>query len=812
MSKRILLAFGILVLFIIQVNLLGQQSKKVLSIKRVKTAPVIDGNLNDAVWKDAPVAKDFVQFDPYNGKAPSEPTEVKIVYDDEAIYFGAMMYESKPDSIYTIMTKRDAGFEGIADIFVISISPFNDGINSNIFIVSAAGVQSEIKGSANGSDKNWDVVWESAVNVTDSGWIAEIAIPYSALRFSKEHIQTWGINFFRTIQRLREGTSWNWINNEIEGFTNQQGEITGIEGIKPPLRLSFTPYASSFFEKNSENDYWDKGLRGGMDLKWGINESYTLDMMLIPDFSQVQSDDQILNLTAFETKYEERRPFFTEGTELFNKADIFYSKRIGSTPINIWDAYDNLGDNEEVIDNPAETQIINATKITGRSKNGFGLGFFNAMTKSSEAIIKDTLSGAERKFVTQPFTNYNILVFDQNLKNNSYVSLINTNMLMAANDYMANVTAGEFLFKNKKQNYQFNGDIGVSQKYKSADKNEFGYKYNLAFAKTGGNYRFGIRQQLIDDKFDPNDMGFLLFNDYISTRADVSYQTLQPFGRFINFNIRFDTRHQMTYDTKELMYWQIGMNTSLTFQSYWDIGFFYDNYPLGQYDFYEARKDGQVYYIEPSQFGGVFMGSDRRKKFSFRIFAMTWTSQSEHNQHTYRGRISPTFRATDKLTFSLAISPAFQINDIGYADEISDTVIMGLRDRKTISNTFTTDYSITDKMSVSMRIRHYWSSAKYKKFFNLKEDGGLTNRPEYSGNQDINFNAFNVDFVYTWRFAPGSDVLFIWKNSIYSFDDYVIDDYFDNVGTMFKEPQTNLLSIKVLYYLDYLYLKRKNKV
>jgi len=811
MDKRVLLIVA-LIFFSIQSELWAQGvlSKKRLSIVRTDVAPKIDGILDDTVWKNAAVAKDFIQFDPYNGKAPSQPTVVKIAYDDDAIYFGAMMYESNPDSIYTIMTKRDAGFDNnIADYFLISISTFNDGINDNLFMVSAAGVQSDIKGSANDMDENWDAVWQSAVNVTDSGWIAEIAIPYSALRFSKEHVQTWGLNFFRTIQRLREGDSWNFINNEIEGFTNQQGEITDITGIKPPLRLSFTPYASGYIEKYSENDYWDSGLRGGMDLKWGINESYTLDMMLIPDFSQVQSDDIILNLSAFETKYEERRPFFTEGTELFNKGDIFYSKRIGSTPIGIWDVYDELGENEEVIDNPAETQIVNATKITGRSKNGLGLGFFNAMTLSSEAIIKDTVTGAEREYITQPFTNYNIVVVDQNLKNNSYVSLINTNMLMPDNSYTANVTAGEFLFKNKKQNYQFQGTVGLSQIYDQQEDNQYGYKHDFEFAKTGGNYRFSVEQELIDDKFNPNDMGYLRFNNFISTQGDVSYQTLQPFGRFISFDIRFDSEHQMTYDTKDLMFWQIGMNSSVTFKSYWDIGFFFDIYPLGQYDFYEARKEGQVYKIEPSRYGGIFMGSDRRKKFYFRLFAMMWGANSDYNQHTFRGRISPTFRATDKLTFGLQIAPSIQNNDIGYADEVSDTVVMGLRDRKTISNTLSIDYSINDKMSISTRIRHYWSSAQYKEFFNLQEDGSLTERPDYDENQDINFNTFNVDFVYTWRFAPGSDVLFIWKNSIYTYDDYVIDDYFENVGNMFKEPQTNMLSIKVLYYLDYQYLKRR---
>ncbi|MEN8123292.1 MAG: DUF5916 domain-containing protein, partial [Bacteroidota bacterium] len=325
-KNRILITFLITQL-IFSISLFSQENKKQLEITKTKIAPKIDGTLNEQSWKDAPITKDFIQFYPYNGKPATEKTEVKIIYDDDAIYVAAIMFDSSPDSIFTTLTKRDAGIFVDADMIIVSISTFNDGINSNMFAVTAAGVQSDIKGSSGNDDPNWDAVWESAVKITDKGWVAEIKIPYSALRFSKEEEQTWGINFFRTLKRRSEWTSWNWINNEINGFTNQAGEITGIRGIKPPLRLSFTPYFSTFAQHDSEDNSWSKGIRGGMDLKYGINESFTLDMMLIPDFSQVQSDDQVLNLSAFETQYEERRPFFTEGTELFSKGDIFYSKR-----------------------------------------------------------------------------------------------------------------------------------------------------------------------------------------------------------------------------------------------------------------------------------------------------------------------------------------------------------------------------------------------------------------------------------------------------------------------------------------------------
>jgi len=809
MNSKTIKFFLLLIVQLIYTSLLfSQEIKKRLKITRTEIAPKIDGILNDAAWENAPIAKDFIQFDPYNGKAASEPTEVKIMYDDNAIYFAAIMHDSKPDSIYTILTKRDAGFESDADAFMVSISTFNDGINTNIFMVSAAGVQSDIKGSANNLDETWDAVWQSATNVTDSGWTAEIAIPYSALRFSKDQVQTWGLNLIRIIQRNSEGNGWNWVNNEIEGFSNQQGEITGIEGIKPPLRLSFTPYFSTFALHNSEDGSWEKGIRGGMDLKYGISESFTLDMMLIPDFSQVQSDDVILNLSAFETQYEERRPFFTEGTELFAKGDIFYSKRIGSYPKGIWDVEDLLNENEELIENPAETQIINATKITGRTAKGLGVGFFNAITLKSVAEIRDTLTGNEREYITQPLTNYNILVFDQNLKNNSYASIINTNLIIPDSKYTANVTATEFLFKNKKQNYLFGGAAGLSQIHEDSEDTEFGYKYNFNFAKTGGNFRFGIAQNLVDDKFDPNDMGFLLYNNFVQTEAEVSYQILQPYKNFLNWLVRFDSEYESQYNTSNFVRWQIGMDMSTVFENRWDFGFFFDATPLGEDDYYEARQDTQVYKIAPATYGGTFFGSDRRKKLSFRAFLMYWKSSSEYNENTFRGRISPTWRVNDKLRFTLEVVPALQKNNFGYVDELVDTIIFGRRDRKTIANTISTEFTFNNKMSLSLRARHYWSSAVYEQFYTLNNDGSLTENDQYNENQDINFNAFNIDMVYTWRFAPGSDLLIIWKEAIY--DDLVISNkYFENLDHTFSASQTNLFSIKVLYYLDYLYLKKK---
>jgi len=790
-------------------NTLLSQDKKRIEITETQIAPKIDGSLEDNCWEGIPTAKDFFQFVPYNGNPATEKTEVKIIYDNNAVYIAAKMFDSHPDSIYTTLTKRDAGFESETDVFMIQLSTFNDGINASIFMVTAAGVQTDIKVSNNDEDLNWDAVWESAIKIVDDGWTAEIKLPYSALRFTGEENQVWGINMVRNINRKREWSSWNWVDNKIDGFVNQMGVINAPKGIKPPLRLSFTPYFSTYAQHDSEEDLWTKGIKGGMDLKYGISESFTLDMMLIPDFSQVQTDDEILNLSAFEVRYEERRPFFTEGTELFNKGGIFYSKRIGSEPKYSEDAEDDLGENEDILENPIETKIVNATKITGRSQKGLGVGFFNAITLETTAKIKDSITDTQREYRTQPFTNYNILVLDQSLKNNSFISLINTNMIMPDNNYTANVTASEFLIRNKRQSFLFRGGAGLSQIYEKDIDTEYGFKYEFGFAKTSGNIRYSIDQELVDDKFDPNDMGFLRYNNFIETEADISYRTLQPKGKILEWFIRFDTEHQMQFSTANYMQWQIGMNTSVTFTNNWSFGFFADAILLGEDDYYESRKDGQVYIIPPSAYAGTYLGSDSRKKLSFDAFVMYRKYSTDYARNSYYFEFEPSWRANDRLRISFELSSEVQNNNIGFVDEIDDIIYFGKRDRKTIASALILDYTFNNKMSLSLRGRHYWSSAVYKQFYTLNTDGNLSQYLQYTENEDINFNSFNIDMVYTWRFAPGSDILIVWKNSISEEKEIVTSDYFRNLSKTFDASQTNLFSIKVLYYLDYLYLKRK---
>lgn len=791
--------------------------KRTLNITRVSETPKIDGILNDPVWINAPIAKDFVQFEPYNGKKPSLPTEVKVIYDDKAIYFGAILYDTNPDSILKDLGERDDPWRINSDMFSVLLSTFNDGVNAFEFTVSASGIQSDIKHNANNQDKNWDAVWDSKVKITDKGWIVEMKIPYSALRFSKKEIQSWGINIFRKIRRYRETSSWNFVDVNTQGLINQMGEIQGIKNIDPPLRLSVSPYMSTYFEHDGESNSWNKNFNAGMDLKWGISQSFTLDMILIPDFSQVQSDDEILNLSAYEVRYDEKRQFFTEGTELFNKGGVFYSRRIGSSPIKADDAYDLLDSNEVVNDNPAETKLINATKISGRTSSGLGVGFLNAMTGSAYAEIEDTLSGKERSYLTQGFTNYNMFVLDQTLANNSYISLANTNVMYDKINYTANVTAAELKLMNKENSYQIFSRGAVSQIY--TDSTDLGHTYFFQFAKTKGNFLFEASHNVESDTYDPNDMGFLRSNNESMWDLELSYNINEPFWKVLNWRNELSFTHSSLYKPKDYTDFNVRFNSNTTFtKSYLHAGLFVSFRPFEGYDYFEPRVDGWKYKRPKSSNGNMWISTDYRKVLAFDI-NFGGLEALDYDQYGYWFGIGPRIRFSDKWLLSYNMNIQREYNSYGYVEDYEDeltgnTIInFGQRDQSTTINTLNTNYIFTNKMSLSLRVRHYWSKVEYSDFFTLQEDGSLSESigyDTYGNEQNYNYNAFTVDMKYLWRFAPGSELALVWKNAIYTDETDIVNNFFDNFNnTVVESSSINSISLKILFYLDYQYLVRK---
>jgi hypothetical protein len=829
--------------------------KRQLQAVRIATPPKLDGLLDEAEWQAAPVATQFTEQEPTPGRPEKHPTEVRVLYDDAAIYVGALMHDVSPDSVLRELSARDQ--IGNSDWFGVFFDTYNDHLNAYEFIVTSGGVQFDARQSpANGEDGNWNAVWDSRTALRGNDWVAELRIPYSAIRFSGVPEQVWGLNFGRQRRVTRQKFFWNEVKPEVSGFVNQWGLLTGLRDIKPPLRLSLTPYVSAYV---NHYPYQEQGkqntatsFNGGADVKWGINESFTLDATLVPDFGQVQSDNQVLNLSPFEVQYNENRAFFTEGTELFNKGGLFYSRRVGATPIGFGGVEDQLRTGyrnddgswhkgEFIVQNPGITRLLNATKVSGRTKNGLGVGIFNALSNDVYATVQDSTTGARRDLLTQPFANYNIVVLDQSLKNNSYVSLINTNVTRAGATYDANVTGGLFRFANKKNSYALDGRVVYSNRRGKAFgtqeeiSDRDGYKYYLAFNKISGNFTWGLDHGIESHSYNPNDLGLLFNNNNISQSLFANYNIYKPFWKLNKLRTYASFSHSLLQRPTRYqdMGFFAGGNTTFT-KNFLTIGFDGSLIPLTR-DYFDPRRAplGQYYVRKPANTSlSGFISSDYRKKFAYdlsggvRLFAPDGARTGRRSMSL---TLSPRYRASNQLSFVYALSAERNQNQIGYAGGLDGSfpedagvlarfggadadVLLGRRNVTTVTNTATATYTFTNRMSFNIRLRHYVSNVHYRDFSRLHPDGLETPEPAYPRNRDNTFNAFNIDAVYSWWFAPGSQVSIVWKNANNTGLNYYQGSaatplYFDNLSSTLNTPHNNNVSIKVLYYLDYLALR-----
>jgi hypothetical protein len=818
--------------------------RRQLAAQRVAAPIKLDGLLDDAAWASAPVGSKFIENRPRPGRPERLPTEVRVLYDDAAMYVSAKLVEASPDSIKRELTQRDDA--GNTDFFAVFIDPYRDHLNGYGFIVLSTGVQMDSRYSpANGEDFAWNAVWDSRVAPLPDGkgWSVEIRIPYSALRFAQAPVQTWGVNFMRQRKKDNQQFTWNAIQPQVDGFVNQWGELTNLENLHPPLRLSLTPYVSSYVNHYPYNEQGRRNtstsFNAGADIKWGINESFTLDATLIPDFGQTISDNQVLNLSPFEVQYQENRAFFTEGTELFNKGGLFYSRRVGAQPLGFDDVSGQLAPGEFLYKNPGVTRLINATKVSGRTSKGLGVGVFNALSAASYAVVQDSASDRQREVMTQPLTNYNIVVLDQSLPHNSYVSLINTNVTRAGSTYDANVTAGLFRFVDAKNEYAFKGQLNYSQRRGQSMFSEApvsdrsGYKYYLNYGKISGNWTWNVDHGIESDTYNPNDLGILFGNNNVSQSATVNYNKYQPFWKVNNLYTSLGAYQSLLF--KPLLYQDAGiygsLNTTFT-KSFFSTGFNL-NVDFAKHDFYEPRTSplGGYYVRVPTSYNvGYYASSDYRKKLAYDVNAgmrlYELDGRLERPRRAGYGlTLSPRYRASDKFNFRYTFDYSLKVNQIGYVNDgfdltrpidqlysyiLGPDVLLGRRNVSTFTNTLTTNYTFTNRLSFTMRIRHYVSTVHYFDFVRLHPDGKEESLPGYQRNHDNSFSAFNVDAAVVWWFAPGSQVSLVWKDATAS---YLLGNeatplYFDNLTNVANTPHNNNVSVKVLYYLDYLSLWR----
>ena len=814
------------------------------TLEAVKTTlPIrIDGNLDDAAWQQAPVVTGLVQNLPNFGLPATTRTEIRILYDNDAVFVSAYLYDD-PSMIRTQITARDGEERQDVDYFSVFFDTYNDQQNGFQFLVTTANVQTDARLGGSGGlfggfgDRTWDAVWQSQVQMKTDGWSVEMRIPYISLRFAKKDLQTWGLQFLRFTRRNNESSYWNPVNPNVNGFANQFGKLNNLRDITPPLRLSFSPYLSGGVRVNPEGSpvrtQWLRN--GGMDVKYGLNESFTLDATLIPDFGQVISDNVINNLSPFEVQFQENRPFFTEGTELFNKSGLFYSRRIGDIPSGYYNVQGILNNRPdlELVQNPSVTQLYNGIKFSGRTKKKLGIGIFNAVTATMNARLRNVNTKMDTIIQTEPLSNFNIIVLDQALKGRSSVTFTNTNVLRKGTDRDANVASLDWAFYSKDNNYNLRGTARYSKifGYTPYFGNEInlykdtvtrngslfvkpydGFNTTLQVGKVSGKLQFYAGNNITSNSYDPNDLGYIQSANKVNYTAGISYNQLTSTDKFITYRYALDISSQYLYMPYRFSELYFEASAFWWFKNFWDAKISVNTFPTEQNDYFDLRTPGKFLQKPAEVTFGLEGSSDSRKKLFFNMdLSYSVRDASDNSYNLISGGLR--YRFSDRFTLSLNWFRQYEENQRGFAfrREVNGDPIAGFRDFTETQTVLSGIYNFTPRINLTLRGRHYWNKVVYNSFYNVDDEGQLLPRA-FITNTNENYNAFNLDAFLTWDFRLGSRIILGWKNWLgdsFGVNGVVYNEYTRNLGQSFAISHGNEITLKVIYFLDYNQFRKK---
>ena len=792
---------------------LFSQDRKIALAQRVSSPPVIDGILDDGSWSNAEINTDFFMFRPSNNGSAREThsTQVKVIYDDEAVYFGVKMLDPDYKNIAKEISQRDEFYMNKTDFIMVSISPYDDGKNFTSFVITSAGTIADMKtvGDFDDNDGDYDVVFDAKVSFDKAGWNAEFKIPYSALRFPKKDIQNWGLNFFRRVFNLNESYVWNYIDRSVGRMSEYMGVLEGIQNIDPPTRLFFYPYSQ--FNSEIYDGNTGTGISAGMDIKYGINEAFTIDATLIPDFGQVKFDEVELNLSPFEQEFDEKRAFFTEGTELFNRGGIFYSRRIGGDLSNSGE--DFIQENEQVLGSDNSIDLINAIKVSGRTERKLGIGVFNAITKKTTATLQNTLNQSTREVILEPLTNYNVIVLDQQIKNNSSITFLNTNVKRAKEYRNANVSALLFDLKTKQNDLRFEGSVLRSEILEDGTKND-GYKSSFKLNKTKGNFRWMTGVWTTDENYNQDDLGISRWYNNQNIFGNISYQIFNPSRYFNQLKVSLSLRHGRRFRPN------VKRNNNYDLDVFFETKKLYKHefeieYRTLNKDFFEPRVDG-LFVLKPREVSFRYdLNTDNTKNLIYSIGINGRESVDEfygENNHRLASEIGIDYKVSDRLKLNTEFGISYEKDNLGYAGSENEDVILGIRDVKVNQAMFEMSYNFDSYKALAMEVRNYWSSVDYKSYYSLQENGMgvLVNDYPLEEDPNTNFNIWNLDLSYNWRFAPGSTATILYRNQIFNNDDNSMISYTESLDNLFRNNIGHQLSIRINYFIDYNRLKRKN--
>ncbi len=574
----------------------------------------LDGSLDDEAWALAPALGDFTQKEPVEGAPATERTEVRFLYDDDALYVGARMYSSDPSAIQAPLGRRDQAGD-VTEQFLVSLDTFLDRRTSYTFGVTAAGVRIDrfsASDNEGGGDAGagFDPVWRATTRVDDEGWTAELWIPFTQLRFNERDVQVWGVNARRFVPTLEEETYWILVPRTEVGWASRFGDLEGIEGVRPSRRIEMLPFVVGATTRNGDRDPADpfddgKNLVGrmGLDLKMGVGPNLTLDATFNPDFGQVEADPAEVNLSDFATRFPERRPFFAEGSGLLTLShpNVFYSRRIGAPPVGRASG--------DFVDAPSASRILGAAKLTGRLPSGTSIGVLAAVTDKSYADAADTVSGGAPQIAqvqVGPRTGYGLAKVEQEFGSGSHVSLLTGGVfrdfggsdaladlsteyaLVAGTDGLWRIRGGEYEWAWAVIGSYLEGDPDAVARVQRSSSHYLqrpdrtgewiydpyrsamaGWSLQTSFNKTSGrHWLFGTSTKIDHPMFDTNDIAQLNGADGIMPGFNVTYRETRPGTVFRSYSVRLNQGNEWNFEGDRQNF-SLGTNVNLTWRNFW---------------------------------------------------------------------------------------------------------------------------------------------------------------------------------------------------------------------------------------------------
>jgi len=815
---------------------------------RAAQAPVIDGDLSDAVWQNAPEATGFTQRDPNEGQPATQQTRVKVAYTDEAVYFGAVMEDD--GKVTPLLARRDSDLNN-GDYIRISIDSQHDRLNGAAFVVNASNVQMDmILYNDIYDDPSWDAVWDSAAKITDKGWVAEVRIPLSQLRFPDKDVHTWGFNVSRWQARLRESSRLVHSPKTESGFVSRFADLEGIEGVKPKRAFEVMPYgvARSDIYSRANNPFvspTEHRVDAGVDVKYGLTSTLTLTGTINPDFGQVEVDPAVLNLSQFETSFPEKRPFFTEGASVFRFGNgpansrwgfnmwfptFFYSRRIGRSPQGSIAA--------DYVDTPGETTILGAAKVTGKVGKGWTVGILDALTDKEDAWYSlGTEIGTK---TVEPMTNYLVARATKEYGKDSRAGFMFTSVNRKLSDnlegslresaYFGGID-GYSLFKNKAWILEWLAGgsmvegskeaIGLTQEsgaryYDRPDADHLeldptrtsltGWMSRVMLAKQQGKWRPNVQIQMLSPGLELNDIGFLPRTDAVSTHAVLQYLNtdLTKYTREISVWVG---KYQNWNFDRDMTANGMSSNIYVQLKNYWSV-YMWGGGQADHIDDRITRGGPAMIYRGHKYYGGGFE-SDSRKMFSGSLetervaddfdgtFEGYWLSLTYRPTPAIRISLTPSYKRTHEVAQYVT-----QFEDEDAEETYGKRYVFATLDQRTLDIGIRTEWTMSSRLSAQLYLQPFIASGDYTgfKYLTRGRDDEFTATSE-PFNPDFNFRSVRGSAVVRWEFRPGSAMYVVWnenRSDVVPVGDFRMRRDF---GALPHAPSQDVFLVKFSYWL-----------